>query len=456
MTGTSRDSKSATEAANTVDVLITGIGGTGISTTGAILGMAAHLEGHDVSVLNQTGLAQKNGPVSSNVRIRPARSGIFGRRVGATADVLLAADLLTASDPKQMRLFAADRTRSVVDTAVAPTAGLALKPDLDLSSQPLVAAIQARSLETAALPFKGIATALLGAGTEANIVLAGYALQRGLLGVSRTALERAIELNGVAIETNKRALGLGRLLAAAPDLVDGLLRPREPDVKSGLDTEGVAADRAAELVRYQDQNYSERYMALVQAALDREQQVRCTGELSLAVATYFFKLMAYKDEYEVARLHTDGAFAEQLTTEFGSYRAFSLNLAPQRFVPRDHRTGRPRKIEIPGRLAIPALRVLASMKRLRGGPLDVFGRTEHRHRERALIGEYEQLITELLPELTDGTYPIAVQLASIPEHIRGYGDIKEASIADAMIAKEELLAKFREQRTFESSIEQPR
>jgi indolepyruvate ferredoxin oxidoreductase len=442
----------ATEA----DVLITGIGGTGISTTGAILGMAAHLEEHDVSVLNQTGLAQKNGPVSSHVRIRPDHSAIFGRRVGAAADVLLAADLLTASDPKLMRLLAADRTRSIVDTAVAPTASLAVEPDLDLTSQPLVAAVRARSIETVALSFKGIAAAILGAGAEANIVLLGYALQRGLLGVGRTALERAVELNGMAIEMNRRALGLGRLLAAAPELVDTLLNPGKPEADSGLDAEAIAADRAAELVRYQNQNYAQRYRALVQAVLDRERVIGGAGELSQAVAKYFFKLMAYKDEYEVARLHTDGVFAEQLKSEFGSYRAISLNLAPQRFVPKDPRTGRPRKIELPGRVALPALRLLARMKRLRGGPLDVFGRTEHRRRERALIGEYEQLITELLPDVMEVTYPIAVQLASIPEHIRGYGDIKDASIADAMTAEEELLAKFREQRTFESSMWQHR
>jgi indolepyruvate ferredoxin oxidoreductase len=434
------------------DVLITGIGGTGISTTGAILGMAAHLEGHDVCVLNQTGLAQKGGPVSSHVRIRPAGSGIFGRRVGAAADLLLAADLLTACDPRQLRLLAADRTRSVVDTAVAPTASLAVKPDLELNSRPLVAAVQARSRETVPLPFKNIATALLGAGTEASIVMVGYALQRGLLGVSRAALERAVELNGVAVDTNKRALGLGRLLAAAPELADRLLRPGEPEADDGLDAEAIAAGRAAELVKYQDQEYAERYLVLVQATLNRDREVGGTGELSAAVAKYLFKLMAYKDEYEVARLHTDGAFAGQLRGEFASYRSISLNLAPQRFVPKDPRTGRPRKIELPGRVAIPALRVLAGMKGLRGGPLDVFGRTGHRRRERALIGEYEQLITGLLPDLTNGTYPIAVQLASIPEHIRGYGDIKEASIADAMTAKAELLAKFAEQRAFESSI----
>ena len=445
------------------DVLITGIGGTGISTTGAIVGMAAHLDGHDVSVLNQTGLAQKNGPVSSHVRIRPAGTGIFGRRIGAAADLLLAADLLTACDPKQLRLLAADRTRSVIEVAVAPTASLAVTPDLDLNSQPLVATVQARSAQTVPMPFKAIATALLGAGTEASILMTGYALQLGLLGVSRTALERAIELNGVAIEANKRALGLGRLLAAAPELADRLLspeladrrlRPGEPAGRGEPDADAaaVAADRAAELVKYQDQAYADRYLTLVRAALRRDQQISGTGELSLAVARYLFKLMAYKDEYEVARLHTDGAFARQLNGEFASYRAISLNLAPQRFVPKDRRTGRPRKIELPGRVAIPALRVLAGMKRLRGGPLDPFGRTGHRRRERALIGEYEQLITDLLPDITDGTYPIAVQLASLPEHIRGYGDIKEASIDDAARAGQELLATFRAQRAVESSI----
>jgi indolepyruvate ferredoxin oxidoreductase len=440
-----------------VDVLITGIGGTGISTTGAILGMAAHLEGRDVSVLNQTGLAQKNGPVSSHVRIRPGHAGIFGRRVGAAADVLLAADLLTAADPKLIRLLAADRTRSIVDTAVAPTASLAVRPDLDLTSGPLVSAVRARSVETVALSFKAIATALLGTGTEANIVLAGYALQRGLLGVSRAALERAVELNGVAVESNKRALGLGRLLAANPDAVDHLLNPARPrtvtdqDTEDNEDAEAIAADRAAELARYQDQGYARRYLALVGAVIERDQLAGGTGELPRAVAKYFFKVLAYKDEYEVARLYTDGGFAGQLTSEFGQYRSIALNLAPQRFLPKDPRTGRPRKIELPGRVALPALRLLAGMKRLRGGPLDLFGRTEHRRRERALIAEYEELITGLLPEVTPGNYQVAVELASVPELIRGYGDIKDASITQANQASSELLAKFREHRTVEPS-----
>jgi indolepyruvate ferredoxin oxidoreductase len=455
----------ADEPGTQADILITGIGGTGISTTGAILGMAAHLEGHDVSVLNQTGLAQKNGPVSSHVRIRPAGRGIFGRRVGAAADVLLAADLLTVADAKLIGLLAADRTRSFVDTAVAPTASLAVRPDLDLSSRPLVAAVEARSLETVALSFKDIATALVGPGTEANIVLTGYALQRGLLGLRRAALERAIELNGVAVEANMRALGLGRLLAAAPQTVDRLLsavpakpgprpaRAGEPDAEPDAepDTGAIAADLAAELVRYQDGKYAQRYLALVHAALDKERELAGSGELAGAVARYFFKVLAYKDEYEVARLYTDGAFAAQLKDEFGSYRAIALNLAPQRFVPKDPRTGRPRKIEIPGRVALPALRLLARAKALRGGPFDIFGKTKHRRRERVLVASYQQMVTDLLRDVTDGTYPIAVELASFPEHIRGYGDVKDASMATAQAAAAELLARFHEQRDLESS-----
>ena len=153
----------------------------------------------------------------------------------------------------------------------------------------------------------------------------------------------------------------------------------------------------------------------------------------------------------MARLYTDGAFAGQLRSEFGQYRSIALNLAPQRFLPKDPRTGRPRKIELPGWAALPALRLLAAMKRLRGGPLDLFGRTEHRRRERGLIAEYEQLITGLLPDVTEGNYQVAVELASVPEHIRGYGDIKHASITQARQASSELLVKFREQRTFEPS-----
>jgi indolepyruvate ferredoxin oxidoreductase len=440
-----------------VDVLITGVGGTGISTTGAVLGMAAHLDGRSASVLNQTGLAQKNGPVSSHVRIRPSGHATFARRIGrSSADVVLAADLLTTVDPKLLDLFSRERTRSVVDVAVAPTARLTVDPDVDLTPQPLVEVVRARSHETVALRFKRIATELLGPTAEANVVLLGYALQRGMLGVSAEGLERAIELNGVAVELNKRAVGLGRLLAADPAAVDRLLGHQAPaPTDEPQDALAIAEQRARVLTSYQGARYAARYRRLVDAALRREAEIEGTGEFARAVATSFHKLMAYKDEYEVARLYTDGVFRDQLGAEFSSFQGLSLNLAPQRFFPTDPRTGRPRKIAIPGRAGFLALGALARMKVLRGGPLDVFGRTEHRRRERALIREYEQLITGLLRDIGPATYELAVQLAAIPEHIRGYGDIKDASIDEAMVLQAELLAKFRELAQWESGTMTP-
>jgi indolepyruvate ferredoxin oxidoreductase len=431
------------------DVLITGIGGTGISTAGAVLGMAAHLDGAGVTVLNQTGLAQKNGPVSSHVRIRPAAQGI-GRRV-ATADVLLAADLLTASDPRNLALLSPERTCSIVDVAVAPTARLAVDPDLDLTSGSLVEAVRARSARTVARPFKNLAAVLLGPGTEGNVLLLGYAVQQGLLGVSLAALERAIELNGVAVAQNRRALGLGRLLAARPAAVDGLLGEPEPDEPP--DAAAIVADRAEILARYQDQRYASRYRALVSLVTEQDRRIGGSGELSRAVASYFFKVMAYKDEYEVARLYADGEFARQLGSEFAGYRRISLNLAPQRFLPADPRTGRPRKIAIPGWAGLPALRLLARLRFLRGGPADVFGHTAHRRRERALVSQYEQTITEILPWVTAASYDLAVELASLPEQIRGYGDIKDAAMTRAEVARSELLARLRAGRELEDAGE---
>jgi indolepyruvate ferredoxin oxidoreductase len=288
--------------------------------------MAAHLEGRQVTVLNQTGLAQKNGPVSSHVRIRPGR-GAYGRRVGR-ADVLLAADLLTTSDPRIMALLSTERTRSIVDVAVASTAGLATDPDLDLSAQPLVEAVRARSAETVGLPFRHIATRLLGPAAEGNVLLLGYALQRGLL-------------------------------AADPAGVTGLLDGTGEDGEQES-TDAFVADRAVILERYQNREYAGRYRALVDAAIGHDRKINGTGEFSRAVAAYFFKVMAYKDEYEVARLYTDGEFADQLKSEFAGFRRISLNLAPQRFFPRDPRTGRPYKIAIPGRLGLAGLRGLAA------------------------------------------------------------------------------------------------
>ncbi|OLF06687.1 hypothetical protein BLA60_30980 [Actinophytocola xinjiangensis] len=416
------------------DVLITGIGGTGVSTAGAVLGMAAHLDGRQVTVLNQTGLAQKNGPVSSHIRIRPDLPA-HARQVGP-ADVLVAADPLTTADPAILALLSAERTQALVDLAVAPTTALATDPDLDLSAAPVVATIRDRAAHTVALPFKALAGAALGANVEATMLMLGHALQRGLLGVTPAALDRAIELNGVAVDTNRRALALGRLLATDPGALTG--PPAEPDQPGAAE---IAEDRAASLVAYQNSAYARRYRALVDATVAADPG---DGALSRAVATYFFKVMAYKDEYEVARLYTDGVFAEQLRGEFTSHRRIAINLAPQRFFPRDRRTGRPRKVAIPGRLALPALRVLAALKVVRGGPLDLFGHTAHRRRERALVGEYERLITEILPSVTQDTYAIAVELASLPEHVRGYGDIKDATLTETRARGTALLATFHE------------
>jgi indolepyruvate ferredoxin oxidoreductase len=434
-------------------VLVAGIGGTGIVTIGALLGMAAHLEGKGVTVLDVAGLAQKNGPVTSHVRVFDDTEEVHATRIEAGgADVLVAADIVVASGADCRSKVAPERTSLVVNDHVAPTADFARNPDLDLSASRMQ-----RSLEQAAggpgdfFPATELAVALMGDAIYTNIMLLGFACQRGTLPVSLEALERAIELNGVFVEKNQAAFAWGRLAAADLDKVRAIAESQvhdalgEPAAEESLDE--LIAGRAAELVEYQDTSYAKRYAALVAKVRAVEaERVPDSEELSTAVARYYFKLMAYKDEYEVARLMGDPEFWRSLEEQFEGKLRVEFNLAPQIFNKRDPDTGRAKK-----RTYGPSMRrgfkLLAKAKRFRGGSLDLFGRTAHRREERALIGRYEATIGELLESLSPANHEIAVEIASIPEHIRGYDLVKEAQLHEASERESELLAKFKEAST---------
>ncbi len=429
-------------------VLLAGIGGTGIVTMGALIGMAAHLEGKGVTVLDVAGLAQKNGPVTSHVRVYDGPDEVHATRIEAGgADVLIAADIVVGSGQECLGKIAADRTSLVVNDHVAPTAAFARNPDLDLSAIPMKRALERAAGGGAFLPATELAEALTGDSIYTNIMLLGFACQSGHLPVSVEALERAIDLNGVAVEANLRAFTWGRLAA---DDVAAVRRIAESQVHDVLEQpaeqslDELVARRAADLTEYQDVAYAEQY----RSAVDRVRAVeaeRVPGhdELTRAVVQYLYKLMAYKDEYEVARLLGDPEFWRSIEEQFEGDLRVEFNLAPQIFNRRNPDTGRARK-----RTYGPWMRrgfvALAKGKRFRGTKLDIFGRTPHRRGERALIAEYEATIDELLGALCAENHELAVELASLPEHIRGYDLVKEAQLRDVRERQAELLKKYRD------------
>ena len=425
-------------------ILITGVGGTGVVTIGALLGMAAHLEGKGVSVLDMTGLAQKGGAVFSHVRIAHQPADINAVRIPAgDAHLVLGADFVVTGTFDALAKIRAGQTDVIVNRHETMTAEFSRNPDLVFPKQDLTVAIEEAAGPGRAtfLDATEIATALLGDAIASNLFLLGFAVQRGLVPVSVDALERAIELNNVSVGFNKQAFLWGRRAGHDLAAVQRLAAPPPRKLSQSLDE--TIARRVEFLTGYQDESYAARYRALVERVRAVEAQ-RVGGEtLTQAVARYYFKLLAYKDEYEVARLYTDGSFRRQLESQFeGDYR-LELNLAPPLFAERDATTGHLKKRTF-GPWILTAMRLLARLKRLRGTSFDIFGRTEERRLERRLIVEYEALIAELLERLERANHALAIELAGIPEHIRGYGHVKQAAIDQAKAREAALLARLRD------------
>jgi indolepyruvate ferredoxin oxidoreductase len=425
-------------------ILITGVGGTGVVTIGALLGMAAHLEGKGVSVLDMTGLAQKGGAVFSHVRIAHKPEDINAVRIPAgDAHLVLGADFVVTGSFDALAKIRAGQTDVIVNRHETMTADFSRNPDLVFPKQDLTVAIEeaAGAGRATFLDATEIATALLGDAIASNLFLLGFAVQRGLVPVSADALERAIELNNVSVAFNKQALLWGRRAGHDLAAVQRLAAPPPPPALSHSLDESIAR-RVEFLTAYQDDAYAARYRALVERVRAVEAQRVGGDALADAVARYYFKLLAYKDEYEVARLYTDGSFRRQLESQFeGDYR-LELNLAPPLFAARDE-AGHLKKRTF-GPWMLKAMRLLARLKGLRGTSFDIFGRTEERRQERRLIVEYEALITELLERLARGNHALAVELAGIPEHIRGYGHVKQAQIVQAKAREAALLAQLRD------------
>jgi indolepyruvate ferredoxin oxidoreductase len=430
-------------------ILITGIGGTGVVTIGALLGMAAHIEGKGVSILDQAGLAQKGGAVTSHVRIAETPEDIHAVRLAAGGGrLILGADLVTTAAEDSRAKMRRGYTKAIVNTEETITGLFTSDPEYRIPGEELHDLIDKAVGPDAAefIPSTAVATALLGDSIAANLFLLGYAWQKGLVPVSHEALERAIELNGVAVEFNKKAFTWGRRMAHDPERVKEIAKPEHEisDRKLSETLDELIERRVDFLTAYQDASYAKRYAELVTKVRAAEAKAAPGSDaLSEAVARGAFKLMAIKDEYEVARLYTDGSFAEALGETFeGKDMKLTFHMAPPLLAKRDPTTGHLKK-KAYGPWMLKAFGVLAKLKGLRGGPLDIFGRSEERRMERQLRDDYLAQIEEvMLPKLNADNHGAAVELASLAQEVRGFGHVKEAAVAKVKKKEAELLARF--------------
>jgi indolepyruvate ferredoxin oxidoreductase len=428
-------------------ILVTGIGGTGVITVGALIGMAAHLEGKGCTVLDFTGLAQKNGAVMSHVRLAPRPEDLHAVRIAAGgANLVLGCDMVVAASPAALSRIEPGVTKAVINGYMTPVAAFVLNGDMDLGTEAMTKSIRdaAGDEATSFVDGTGLATAILGDSIATNLFMLGYAWQKGVVPLSLQALERAIELNGVAVETSKRTFAWGRLAAHNLGAVEAAARPTLRSDKKPARTLGeILAKRVDLLTAYQNTAYAERYRAFVDKVAQAE-KAKAPGRSGLAeaVARSLYKLMAYKDEYEVARLYTDGEFATKLGQQFeGDYR-LTFHLAPPLFAERDPATGQLKKKEY-GAWVLPAFRLLARLKGLRGTRFDLFGYTDERRRERQLIGAYQATIEQVLATLDQNNHSMAVQIAQVPESMRGFGHIKDKNVKAAKERTASLLAAYR-------------
>jgi indolepyruvate ferredoxin oxidoreductase len=443
-------------------ILITGVGGTGVVTIGAILSMAAHLEGKGVTALDMAGLAQKGGAVWSHVRLAADPGSLWAPRVAAgEADAVIGCDIVVTVSDESLAKMQLGRTHAVVnsDASVtsefvrtvaeqARTGDLARFRDPEFPTRAMedeivdaVGPDRATFLDATAL-----ATTLLGDAIATNMFMLGVAWQKGLVPLGEEAILRAIELNGAAVELNRAAFQWGRRAAHEPAAVHELATPQGalPDHRRLSQSLDELIERRARFLReYQDEAYAQRYRALVERARKAEAAtVPGSARLTEAVARNYHKLLAYKDEYEVARLYADPVFARKIEQMFEGDHRLVFHLAPPMLEQPDPLTGEPRKRAY-GPWMLKAFRLLARLKRLRGTALDPFGRSPERRMERQLILDYETLLDEVLAGLAPETHATAVELAAIPDRIRGFGPVKERFLAHAKRRETELLEAFR-------------
>jgi indolepyruvate ferredoxin oxidoreductase len=427
------------------NVAVGGVGGTGVLTIGALLGMAAHIEGKASMILDMSGLAQKGGAVLSHVRLSEHTADVTcSRIVTGTADLVIAADEVVAVAKETISLCESSRTHGVINTHLIPIADFIMNRDFNFQSRKVNAVLEtALRRDSSFFDFTKPAEILLGDSIATNMMMMGYAYQKGLLPLSAKSIEQAIEINGVGIKMNTQAFQLGRLAAADPARLAAMIKGQDatvaPKTLDEMSLDEIIAHRSALLTVYQDERLAARYRNMVTQVRNAADKGGFGDELPRAVAINYAKLLAYKDEYEVARLYTDGRFEKQIRDQFDGDFKISFNLAPPMLAGGTDALGRPRKRAF-GAWMMPVFRLLAGMRGLRGTAFDIFGHSADRRLERDLIAGYEKDVAHVLTVLSPLTLDTAIELLSLPDCIRGYGPVKEKSVQDAKARYAQLAA----------------
>ena len=424
-------------------ILITGVGGTGVITVGALIGMAAHIDGKGVTVLDMAGLAQKGGSVYSHVRVAEHPEDLHAVRIAAgEADALIGADLVVSASDEALAKMALGKTRAIINSALSPTSDFTRNPDWLFPRDKMQNAISDAIGATATdfIDAQKLATTLIGDAMATNLFMLGYAWQKGMIPVSAAALLAAIELNGTAIKMNIAAFNWGRWAAHDFAAVWKLVTPTSiagDGVSPAPTGEELVAIRSKFLTEYQDAAYAERYRSQVEKIRSAEAKIGGDGSLTKAVVRNLFKLMAIKDEYEVARLYAETDFASRVAKEFEGDYKIRFHLAPPLLAKPDPHTGNVKKMEF-GPWMMTAFRWMAKARKLRGSVWDIFGRTEERRLERELLADYEAMLTAIAPMLSTSNIATATQLAELPANVRGYGHVKLRSVVTYKVQRDKL------------------
>jgi indolepyruvate ferredoxin oxidoreductase len=409
-------------------VLFTGVGGTGVTTVAAVLAMAAHVDGKASQTLDMTGLAQKGGPVLSHVRFALDPDDIkAGKTPPASADVIIACDLVVASSGDALVMFDKARTAVVANHDVTPTKEIIENRNVRFDPDLLTARVRSRAKSFAATNAEALAEHHFGDAIYTNMIMLGMAWQNGLIPVSDAAIYEANRLNKVKIKENAAAFDLGRIAAVNPDVVQAAA-PKRPEIEP-LKLDELIARRAEMLKEYQNPAYADMYEARIARVRAAESNLGLGEQLTYAAATYLAKLMAYKDEYEVARLYTRPEYKQAVEDTFGKNTKLTFLLAPPMISKKNHKGELIKKPFGPWMMV--GFKVLRKLKFLRGGSFDVFGKTEERVMERRLRDEYLERLEKLSAGLRAENLALAVEIATIPDDIRGYGHVKERAVVAA-------------------------
>ena len=430
-------------------ILVNGVGGTGVVTIGAIVGMAAHLESKSFAGMDMAGLAQKGGSVWSHLQVASRQSDLKAARLGFSgASLILGCDFVTTASEKTMELGRSDKTVAIVNVHEQMTGDFARDKNSQFPRDELKDTIR-RRLGDGNVDFveaTRIATSLMGNSIASNMFMLGYAYQKGLLPLGHEAINKAIEMNGASVDMNKTAFVWGRRASVDLPAVERLLKSKveKTEVTEPVEytVDEFVKKRFQFLTEYQNVGYAKQYQTLVEKIRNKENASGDISGVTEIVARYYFKLMAYKDEYEVGRLYSNGTFQKKVEGLFEGDYKIRYHLAPPLLAKKDPETGHLRKQEF-GSWVLGMFKILSRLKFLRGTAFDIFGRTEERKMERQLIEDYRLLAEEVANSLNSSNIDLAKQLLSLPEEIRGFGHVKEANVVQVRKAWQALLLEYR-------------